>query len=88
MVYRERITTKLTEAFAPSRLEVVDDSVQHRGHAGSGHHPDGETHFTVRIASEKFRDTTRLARHRMINDVLKDELAERVHALAIEAEPS
>lgn len=86
MVYRERIIAKLTEAFHPAELEVIDDSGKHAGHGG--HHPEGETHFTVRIAAEAFRDKTRLARHRMINETLKAELAERVHALAIEADPA
>jgi BolA family transcriptional regulator, general stress-responsive regulator len=86
MTYRQRMTEKLTAAFAPSLLEVIDDSEQHHGHAGAG--ALDETHFTIRIIAEAFRGTSRLARHRMINEVVADELAERVHALSIEADPA
>ncbi len=86
MTYRERMTAKLTAAFSPSFLEVIDDSESHRGHAGAG--ALEETHFTIRIAAGAFSGTTRLARHRMINEVVKEELAERVHALSIEADPA
>lgn len=86
MTYRERMIAKLTAAFSPTLLEVIDDSESHRGHAAAGA-PD-ETHFTIRIVSAAFSGTTRLTRHRMINEVVKEELAERVHALSIEADPA
>jgi BolA protein len=79
----ELITLKLTEAFAPESLTVVDESHQHEGHAG--HRPGGQTHFRVYIVSEAFRGKSRIARHRMINDTLASELAGGVHALAIHA---
>jgi BolA protein len=81
---RNRIEAKLGAAFAPSRLEVVDESENHRGHAGW--REGGETHFRVRIGAAAFAGTTRVQRHRMINEILADELKGRVHALAIEAE--
>ena len=77
------ITQKLTEAFTPQSLEVVDESHQHEGHAG--HRPGGQTHFRVYIVSEAFKGKTRIERHRMINGKLSDELAGGVHALAIHA---
>ena len=77
------ITQKLTEAFTPQSLEVVDESHQHAGHAG--HRPGGETHYRVYIVSDAFKGKTRLERHRMINTALSDELAGGVHALAIHA---
>jgi BolA protein len=79
----ELITRKLTEAFAPESLTVVDESHQHEGHAG--HRPGGQTHFRVNIVSEAFRGKSRIARHRMINDALASDLAGGVHALAIHA---
>lgn len=79
----ERITRKLTEAFAPQRLEVIDESHQHHGHGGW--REGGETHFRVNIVSDAFAGKSRLERHRMVNAALADELAERVHALAIMA---
>ncbi len=79
----ERITRKLSEAFAPQQLEVIDESHQHHGH--SGWREGGETHFRVDIVSDAFTGKSRLERHRMINAALTQELAERVHALAIAA---
>jgi BolA family transcriptional regulator, general stress-responsive regulator len=77
------ITKKLTEAFAPQSLKVLDESHQHKGHAGS--RPGGQTHFRVYIVSEAFKGKTRIDRHRMINQILSDDLAAGVHALAIHA---
>ena len=77
------ITKKLTEAFAPESLQVIDESHRHEGHAG--HRPGGETHFRVHIVSEAFRGKSRIERHRMINATLSGELAGRLHALAIHA---
>lgn len=80
----ERITEKLTQAFAPAELSVTDESHLHAGHAGA--RPEGETHFRVRVVSQAFAGKTPVQRHRMINEVLADELAGPVHALAIKAE--
>ena len=77
------ITKKLTEAFTPQSLKVLDESHQHEGHAG--HRPGGQTHFRVYIVSEAFKGKTRLERHRMINGTLSGELEGVVHALAIHA---
>jgi BolA protein len=83
MATRDLITEKLSKAFAPQSLDVVDESHQHLGH--SGHRPGGETHFRVYIVSEAFRGKSRLERHRLVNDALSGELAGGVHALAIHA---
>jgi BolA protein len=77
---------KLTAAFHPTFLDVIDESDRHHGHGGA--HAEGETHFAIQIVSPAFRDTTRLQRHRMIKEVVREELAERVHALSIEADPA
>jgi BolA protein len=79
----ERITRKLTEAFAPAQLAVIDESHRHEGHAGW--REGGETHFRVEIVSEAFAGKSRLERHRLVNAALAQELADRVHALAIAA---
>jgi len=83
MPLRELIIQKLTEAFAPESLLVVDESSRHEGHAG--HRPGGETHFRVHIVADAFQGKTRIERHRMINAALSRELAGGVHALAIHA---
>jgi BolA family transcriptional regulator, general stress-responsive regulator len=77
------ITKKLTEAFAPQSLNVLDESHQHEGHAG--HRPGGQTHYRIYIVSEVFKGKTRIERHRMINQSLAAELEGGVHALAIHA---
>jgi len=80
---RQTIIDKLTRAFAPSELEVNDDSERHRGH--SGYREGGETHFSVRIVSQAFAGKSRIERHRMVHAALSDELAGGVHALALTA---
>lgn len=83
MSLRASIESKLTDAFHPERLVVIDESAQH-----AGHQPDitgtGETHMRVRIVAERFSGMPRLARHRAITDLLKPELDAGLHALAIE----
>ncbi len=81
---RRIITEKLTEAFAPAEIEVTDESHLHAGHAGA--RPEGETHFRVKVVAEAFAGKPLVQRHRMINEVLADELAGPVHALAIKAD--
>src|SRR3954468_8492797 len=83
MQTKDVITRKLTEAFAPESLNVVDESHQHRGHAG--HRAEGETHYRVYIVAEAFRGKSRIDRHRMINSALAAELSGGVHALAVHA---
>lgn len=80
----DAIRDKLTRAFAPERLEVVDSSARHAGHAGAGG-GRGETHFDVVVVSTAFAGMGRVARQRSVNDALREELAGPVHALSIKA---
>lgn len=80
------ISAKLAERFEPSFLEVIDESSKHFGHAGW--REGGETHFRVRIAARHFDGMSRVAQHRAVMDALSAELADRMHALAIEIIPS
>jgi BolA protein len=80
---RDAILEKLSRALAPSRLDVVDESHQHAGHAG--HREAGETHYRVYIVSDAFQGKSRIERHRMVNETLAVELKGGVHALAIHA---
>ena len=73
----------LTEAFAPTKLEIINDSASHAGHSGDD--GSGESHFTVIIESATFNGVSRLQRQRMINSALGDIPGQRVHALAIKA---
>ncbi|MEW6017235.1 MAG: BolA family protein [Pseudomonadota bacterium] len=79
----EAIHSKLTEAFAPTRLEIEDESSRHAGHAGA--RPGGESHFNVLIEAEAFAGAAKIARQRMVYRALADELAGPVHALSVKA---
>jgi BolA protein len=77
------IREKLERAFAPTRLEVINESHLHAGHRGSP--GTGESHFRVLIVSGLFAGKSRLERHRLVNGTLAAELKGGVHALAIQA---
>jgi BolA protein len=74
---------RLNSSLAPSRIELIDDSEQHRGHGG--YNPEGESHFTLRIESPEFAGKNRVQRQRMIYAALGDLMHARVHALSIRA---
>ncbi len=79
----QEIAQLLTAAFAPTRLEVINDTATHHGHAGDD--GSGESHFTIVIESAAFTGVSRLERQRMVNRALGDIPGQRVHALAIRA---
>lgn len=79
-----RMHDKLTKRFAPERMQIVNESHLHAGHQGGRVDGTGETHFRVRIVSSMFASENRVARHRAVNEALSAELADGVHALAIE----
>ena len=84
MTAEQEMRQSLMFALEPTRLDVVNESHLHAGHAGSPN--SGQSHFRVYIVSEKFLGFSRVERHRLVNDVLAQELASGVHALAITAE--
>lgn len=82
------IRKKLTEAFAPQRLELEDDSWRHAGHhheGGMDARPGGESHFNLLIVSDAFAGQSRVLRQRAVNAALREEMAGPVHALSIRA---
>ena len=79
----QEIQQILTDAFAPSLLNVINDSASHSGHAGDD--GSGESHFTVEIESAAFAGMSRLNRQRAVNSALGNIPGERVHAMAIRA---
>ena len=81
MSVADTIRRKLADAFAPTRLDVRDDSRLHAGHAAA--HPDGETPFSLEIVSRAFAGKSRVERQRLVHAVLAEELKQRVHALAL-----
>lgn len=80
----KRINDILSEALSPERIEVINESHMHAGHAGGTPDGSGESHMRVRIISAQFDGVGRLKRHRMINELLKPVLDEGLHALALE----
>ncbi|MEO1749561.1 MAG: BolA family protein [Pseudomonadota bacterium] len=80
----QSINRKLRDTFDPTDLEVINESHLHAGHQGGAMDGTGETHFRVRITASAFATMTRLQRHRAVNELLADELASGVHALAVE----
>ena len=83
MSVQQEMEQILSEAFAPTRLEVINDSASHSGHSGDD--GSGESHFTIVIESTAFAGQSRLNRQRMVNKSLGDIPGNRVHALAIKA---
>jgi BolA family transcriptional regulator, general stress-responsive regulator len=92
---QKQMRAKLVAAFSPALLEIEDESSRHAGHAGARAHAAkqgggadgiGETHFKVRIVSNAFEDVSRVARQRLVYEVLAEELAGPVHALSLKAE--
>jgi len=77
----QAIETKLTSALRPVSLKIVDESARHAGHAGAA--PGGETHFQVSIVSPAFAGLTRVARQRLVHQILAEELGGGVHALSL-----
>lgn len=77
----ERIKRKLDSALSPTRLDIIDESENHRGHGG--YRDGGETHFRIEVVSPVFAGMSRVARERRVHEVLADEIADRVHALSL-----
>lgn len=78
-----QIENILKEKLQPTHLEVVNDSHRHKGHAGDD--GSGESHFSLFVVSDHFRDLNRIERHRMIYEVLDQALENMPHAIAIKA---
>jgi len=76
------IESRLTEAFDPTSLEIIDDSHKHAGHAGAKH----GGHFTVNIVSQAFAGQTLVQRHRLIYQALGEAMQTEIHALSIKAQ--
>ncbi|HJU18939.1 MAG TPA: BolA family protein [Stellaceae bacterium] len=83
MTVADTIRRKLVERFAPLRLDIIDESHRHAGHAGA--RPEGETHFAVTIVAAGFAGRGRVERQRLVYETLAEELKTRVHALSVTA---
>lgn len=81
MSITSRLREKLMVELRPSRLDVINESELHAGHRNSP--GTGESHFRILIVSATFAGKTRVERHRLVNDLLKDEIRGGIHALAL-----
>ena len=81
MSIENELKSRLQAAFAPARLEIVNESHKHAGHGGDD--GSGESHFAVLIRADKFAAMSRVARHRAVHMALGD-LTTRIHALALD----
>lgn len=79
----ERLRERLEAELAPTLLEITDDSHLHAGHAGAA---SGGSHYSVKIASDKFTGLTLVMRHRLVYDAVHEMINKaEIHALAITA---
>lgn len=81
MAIKDEIAARLTEAFSPQSLEIVNESYKHAGHSGDD--GTGESHFAIRIRASELAALSRLERHRAVNRALGD-ITTRVHAIALD----
>lgn len=79
-----RIEAKVTSGLAPTSLIIKDESFKHAGHSGNpSGDPDAETHFKVEIVSAAFEGKMPVARHRMVYEILDQEIKDGIHALSL-----
>jgi BolA family transcriptional regulator, general stress-responsive regulator len=83
MQVASRIRSRLDAALSPTRLELMDESARHAGHAGA--RPEGETHFRLTIVAETFAGKRLVDRQRMVYTALGDLMRTDIHALSITA---
>jgi BolA protein len=76
------IRERLTRELQPVKLEIIDESAKHAGHAGAA---SGGGHFIVNIASPAFENKTLIQRHRLVYDAVGDIMHREIHALSIQA---
>ncbi|MCZ4351118.1 BolA family transcriptional regulator [Roseovarius aestuarii] len=82
MTRADEIKAALNRAFEAHHIDVIDESEQHRGHAG--YQEGGQSHFRVRIQTPELTPLSRLARHRAVHAAIGPALIAQIHALAIE----
>ncbi|MGD2137345.1 MAG: BolA family protein [Gammaproteobacteria bacterium] len=79
----EMIRERLHERLRPERLEIIDESAKHAGHAGAA---GGGGHYIIHIVAAAFRDKSLIQRHRLVYDAVDDMMHNEIHALSIQAE--
>lgn len=77
------IRQRLAQGLQPLALDIVNESARHAGHAGDD--GSGESHFHVTVVSSSFNGKNRVERQRLVYDLLKEEMANAIHALSVKA---
>ena len=77
MSVQQNIEQKLTQGLSPSHIDVQNESANHNVPPGS------ESHFKVVLVANAFDGKPLVAQHRLVYEILADELASSVHALAL-----
>jgi BolA protein len=73
---------QVLKALNPTQLTIVDNSIEHAGHAGN----KGGSHFTISIVSDLFEGLPLIKRHRLVNQAAAELLRHEIHALSIKAQ--
>jgi BolA protein len=81
MSAEQRMRDKLMLGLEPTQLDIINESELHASHRSSP--GTGESHFRILIVSQAFTGKSRVDRHRIVNELLADELSGRIHALAL-----
>jgi len=82
MMIKDVISRTITESFSPEQLEIIDESHKHAGHAGS--HPEGESHFLIRLSASAFAGKSRIEREKILRRTIDDASPRHVHAVRFE----
>ena len=77
-IHLQKIKNKLEDAFPGAIIQIIDNSQAHAGHNAGG------MHLQVKITYSGFTGKTLIDQHRMVNDTLKDEIGNEIHALSIQ----
>ncbi len=82
MAIKDLITQTIAETFHPAQLEVIDESHKHAGHAGS--HPEGESHFLIRVSAKAFSNHSRVEREKLLRKTIDSATPRNIHAVRFE----
>jgi len=79
----QQLETRIQRHLSPSFLDIQNESERHRGHRDGPKESNAETHFRIKIISDKFTGLSRMERHRLVHEFLDDLLKTHIHALSL-----
>lgn len=83
LTIHQQLEIRIQEYFSPSFLDIQNESEKHRGHRDGPKEANAETHFRIKIVSEKFTGRSRIERYRLVHELLDDLLKNHIHALSL-----